>query len=96
MSVHGPIDESRRYISGAAKPGVEIQGGLVSGAGKTVGGAIEGDAVPQTFIPVMLALHAAGKFPFDQLITQYPFDQIEQAIADTQSGKAVKAVLVMP
>ena len=22
MSVHGPIDESRRYISGAAKPGV--------------------------------------------------------------------------
>src|SRR6218665_812078 len=24
MSVHGPIEESRRYISGAAKPGVYI------------------------------------------------------------------------
>lgn len=83
-------------VVGVPKPGVEIPLGLVSGSGKTLVGAIEGDAVPQTFIPEMLALHAAGKFPFDQLITQYPFDQIEQAIADTQSGKAVKAVLVMP
>ena len=58
--------------------------------------AIEGDAIPQTFIPQMLSLYEAGLFPFDKLITTYPFDQIEQAIADTASGKAVKAVLVMP
>ena len=44
----------------------------------------------------MLSLYEAGLFPFDKLITTYPFDQIEQAIADTASGKAVKAVLVMP
>ena len=83
-------------LVGVPKPGAEISLGLISGAGKTFVGAIEGDAVPQVFIPEMLALHAAGRFPFDELVTTYPFDQIEQAIEDTQSGKAVKAVLVMP
>ena len=57
--------------------------------------AIEGDAVPQVFIPQMLALYQAGLFPFDELITTYAFEDIEQAIADTQSGVAVKAVLTM-
>jgi aryl-alcohol dehydrogenase len=83
-------------LVGVPKPGATVPLGLVSGAGKSFIGAVEGDAVPQKFIPEMLALHAAGKFPFDQLITTYAFEDIEQAIADTQSGKAVKAVLVMP
>lgn len=83
-------------LVGVPKPGVTIPLGSISGAGKSYIGAIEGDAVPQTFIPEMLALHAAGRFPFDELITKYAFADIEQAIADTQSGKAVKAVLVMP
>ena len=82
-------------LVGVPKPGAKIDLGLVSGAGKTLVGAIEGDSVPQVFIPQLLALHAAGQFPFERLITRYPFDQIEQAIADTQSGVAVKAVLTM-
>ena len=82
-------------LVGVPKPGTEIALASISGSGKTFVGAIEGDAVPQKFIPEMLALHEAGRFPFDQLITKYPFSEIEQAIADTQSGKAVKAVLVM-
>jgi len=82
-------------LVGVPKPDTSIPLGAISGSGKTFVGAIEGDAVPQKFIPELLALHAAGQFPFDELITKYPFAQIEQAIADTQSGKAVKAVLVM-
>jgi aryl-alcohol dehydrogenase len=83
-------------LVGVPKPGAALDLGLISGAGKTLYGAIEGDAVPQKFIPELLALHAAGLFPFDELITTYPFEEIEQAIADTASGKAVKAVLTMP
>ena len=83
-------------LVGVPRPGSSIDLGLVSATGKTIIGAIEGDAIPQTFIPQMLSLYEAGLFPFDKLITTYPFDQIEQAIADTASGKAVKAVLVMP
>ncbi|TSD45814.1 NAD(P)-dependent alcohol dehydrogenase [Rhodococcus sp. KBS0724] len=83
-------------LVGVGKPGATIPLGLVSGAGKTLIGAVEGDSVPQIFIPELIAMYQAGMFPFDQLITTYPFDQIEKAIADTQSGVAVKAVLTMP
>jgi aryl-alcohol dehydrogenase len=83
-------------LLGVTKQDAVLPLGLVSGAGKTLVGAIEGDSVPQIFIPELLALYKAGRFPFDELITQYPFADIEKAIADTQSGAAVKAVLTMP
>ena len=82
-------------LVGVGKPEATIPLGLVTGAGKTLVGAIEGDAVPQVFIPQMLAMYQAGLFPFDELITTYAFADIEKAIADTQSGAAVKAVLTM-
>ncbi|GAB3930791.1 aryl-alcohol dehydrogenase [Microlunatus endophyticus] len=83
-------------LVGASKPGSTIPLALVSASGRTVIGAIEGDAVPQNFIPQLLDLHRAGQFPFDRLITSYPFEQLNQAISDTATGKTVKALLVMP
>jgi aryl-alcohol dehydrogenase len=83
-------------LLGAPKPDAMMPVGLISGSGRTFIGAIEGDSVPQIFIPKLIALYEAGLFPFDQLITTYPFDEIEKAIADTASGAAVKAVLTMP
>ncbi|MET0448201.1 MAG: NAD(P)-dependent alcohol dehydrogenase [Aeromicrobium sp.] len=82
-------------LVGVGRPDAVLPLGLVTGAGKTLVGAIEGDAVPQVFIPQMLSMYKAGLFPFDELITTYAFEDIEQAIADTQSGVAVKAVLTM-
>jgi aryl-alcohol dehydrogenase len=83
-------------LVGVGKPDAVLPLGLVSGAGKTLVGALEGDSVPKVFIPQMIALYQAGVFPFDELVTTYAFEDIEQAIADTQSGAAVKAVLTMP
>lgn len=83
-------------LLGVGKPDATIPLGLVSGGGKTFIGAIEGDSVPQIFIPRLLSMYAAGTFPFDRLVTTYPFADIDRAIADTQSGAAVKAVLTMP
>lgn len=83
-------------LLGVAKPDAVMPLQLVSGAGKALVGGIEGDSVPQVFIPELLALYKAGRFPFDQLISTYAFGDIEKAIADTQSGAAVKAVLTMP
>ena len=60
--------------------------------GKVVRSSLEGDADPLEFIPRMLAM--ADELDLDRLITTYPFDQIEQAIADSASGAAVKPVLV--
>lgn len=64
--------------------------------GYTVKGIIEGDSDPDTFLPELIALHAAGKLPIERFSTVYPFDQINQAIADSHSGKCVKAILELP
>ena len=60
--------------------------------GKVVRSSLEGDADPLEFIPRMLGM--ADELDLDRLITPYPFDQINEAIADSASGKVVKPVLV--
>jgi len=66
------------------------------GAAKTLTGVVEGCCVPQVFIPRLLDYYRKGRFPFDRLISYYPFADINQAFEDTRAGKAVKAVLTMP
>ena len=54
---------------------------------------IQGDAVPQRFIPKLIALYQAGQFPFDRLVKFYDFSEINQAIADAKRGDTIKPVL---
>ncbi len=56
-------------------------------------GIIEGDSVPDVFIPRLIELYKQGRFPFDKLITYYDFEDINQAVDDTEQGKVIKAVL---
>lgn len=62
--------------------------------GQSVVGMVAGDSVPADFIPRLVALFRAGRLPFDRLITRYPLDRINDAVADHSSGRCVKAVLV--
>jgi aryl-alcohol dehydrogenase len=62
--------------------------------GRTLSGVIEGDANPKELIPKLIALHREGKFPFDRLIRTYPIEEINQAIADADSGAVIKPVIV--
>ena len=71
---------------------VEMQN-MIMGRGRTLKGCIEGDADPKTFIPKLVSLYKQGRFPFDRLITEYPFEQIGQAFDDSKSGKTIKPVL---
>jgi aryl-alcohol dehydrogenase len=64
--------------------------------GKSIRGVIEGDAIPSEFIPKMIQFYRAGLLPLEKMITHYPFEQIDTAFADVESGKALKPVLVMP
>ena len=64
------------------------------GLGRNVIGVVEGDAVPQVFIPKLIELHQAGKFAFDRLITEYAFDDLNAAIHDSHSGDTIKGVVV--
>ena len=56
-------------------------------------GICEGDAVPDLFIPSLVELYRQGRFPFDRLVRFYDFDRINQAVEDSERGRAVKAVL---
>jgi aryl-alcohol dehydrogenase len=49
--------------------------------GATVTGIVEGSSVPDAFIPELVALHKAGRFPYDKLVTTMPFAQINEAVA---------------
>ncbi|KAK3903559.1 aryl-alcohol dehydrogenase [Staphylotrichum tortipilum] len=61
--------------------------------GKEYVGCCEGDSLPKEFIPFLMEAHAKGQFPMEQFIEYYDFKDYEKAIADTHSGKAIKAVL---
>jgi aryl-alcohol dehydrogenase len=63
--------------------------------GRSLRGAVEGDADPQSFIPWLIDRHRAGRFNHAPLVTEYPLAAINEAVADMASGRAVKPVLVM-
>jgi aryl-alcohol dehydrogenase len=66
----------------------------VIGLGVTIKGIVEGDSDPDEFIPQLIELSTAGKFPLQKLITTYPMRDINRAVSDQTSGKCLKAVLL--
>lgn len=63
--------------------------------GKRILGIIEGDSVPDLFIPSLVDLYVQGRFPFDQLVKFYSFDQINQAAEDSEKGLTIKPIVRM-
>lgn len=61
--------------------------------GRAVHGVVEGGSDIYTFLPALIGLYRAGRFPIDRLVRQYPLDQIDQAAADSHHGSTVKPVL---
>ena len=81
-------------LVGLIAPGTEVQldWSLIT-AGRIVRGIYEGDAVPNIFIPQLVDLYKAGRFPFDKLVSYRPLSEINEAVHDTHAGKAVKVIL---
>lgn len=82
-------------VVGASKPGAEI---LVDANAfmqncKRLRGIVEGDSVPQIFIPQLVDLYMQGRFPFDRLVKFYPFDQINDAAHDSEQGGTIKPII---
>lgn len=61
--------------------------------GHRVIGIVEGDSDLHSFIPELIALHRAGHFPFDRLVTIWPLAEINAAIAAQHRGECIKVVL---
>ena len=73
---------------------MQAYGDLMAEA-KTMTGVIEGEAVSKIFIPQLLEYYHNGQFPFDKLVKFYPFEKINEAIADSHNGGCIKAILRM-
>lgn len=63
--------------------------------GRQLRGILGGDAHPGLFIPKLVEFWRQGRFPFDRLLSFYPFAEIARAFEDAHSGKAIKPVLLM-
>ena len=82
-------------LVGAAPGGTEVSLDMNSIMfGRTVKGIIEGDSIPDEFIPKLIEFYANGLFPIDLLVTYYPFTDINQAVKDLENGTIIKAILV--
>ncbi|MBX0315090.1 NAD(P)-dependent alcohol dehydrogenase [Planococcus glaciei] len=61
--------------------------------GKTVMGVIEGDSIPQVFIPQLVAYYKRGMFPFNKLTKVYEFEQLNEAFEDSKNGSTIKPIV---
>src|SRR5487761_1854199 len=61
--------------------------------GRQLRGTMGGHINPTIFIPRLLELHGRGRFPVDRLVKNYPFTELNTAIADSLSGATIKPVL---
>ncbi|MEP7032302.1 MAG: zinc-binding dehydrogenase, partial [Pseudolabrys sp.] len=64
--------------------------------GRTLRGVIQGDSVPQEFIPLLVDYIAAGKFPVERMISYYDLTDINRAADESSMGKSIKPVIRMP
>jgi aryl-alcohol dehydrogenase len=84
-------------IVGAAKLGAEASFDVndVMIPGKKVQGILQGESVPDVFIPQLVDLHMQGRFPYDRLVKFYKLEDINQAAEDSEKGVTVKPVIRM-
>ena len=81
-------------LLGAPPTGTEVTFDMQSFlTGKTTRGVIEGESIPQIFIPQMIELFQRGEFPFDKMIKFYDPKDINQAVADSEKGVTIKPVI---
>lgn len=84
-------------LVGAAPPGRSAQldiGVLLTTTTPRLTMVAEGDSAPQEFIPRLVRLYQAGLLPLDDIITKFPFADIELAFSALADGQVVKPVVV--
>lgn len=63
-------------------------------SGRVIRGVVNGDCDPAELIPQLVDMYLAGDFPIDRLSAFYPLAEINQAVADSNSGKTIKPILI--
>lgn len=58
-------------------------------------GTHQGDSVPRDMIPKLLRMWKDGTFPFDKLLAEFRFEDMDKALQEMKKGKVIKPVLVL-
>ncbi len=90
LATHGTAS----VITSSGAP-VTVPPGSLLLKGRQLRGTLGGHINPTVFIPRLLDLHAQGRFPVDRLVRNYPFAELNTAIADSLSGATIKPVLTL-
>ena len=70
---------------------------ILAALGQGLRGSKMGDVVLARDIPWMVDLYGQGRLKLDELVSgQWPFDRVNDAIADTRAGRARRNVLTFP
>ncbi|WP_324699188.1 NAD(P)-dependent alcohol dehydrogenase [Novosphingobium sp. RL4] len=82
-------------VVGASDPADEVvfNEAALMGGGRTVMGILGGDSDLTGFLPELMEYYREGRFPFDRLIGHFDFEQINEAIEASESGRVIKPVL---
>jgi aryl-alcohol dehydrogenase len=84
-------------LLGSARHGTEVSFDMkFLQEGRIIRGVVQGDSVPQEFIPKLVDLIMANKFPIEKMIKFYDFADINLAAKESSAGIAIKPVLRMP
>lgn len=95
-AVKGLAIRGELAMVGAYPPAsIEAEARFMMSGGRSIRGVVEGGADPQLFIPELIALYRAGKFPFDKLVQFFDFADIATAIEQGETGKVVKPIVRM-
>ncbi len=89
--------KGRVYVVGMPHSGdlSSYEPAIVAATGQAVIGSMLGDAVLQRDIPWLVDLYGQGRLKLDELISgRWTLDQINEAIADTNTGAARRNVIV--
>jgi Zn-dependent alcohol dehydrogenase len=81
-----------------AAPEAETLGGspfALLSKGIRVDFILAGSAIPRVFLPKLIEWYKQGRYPIDRIITRFGFADINEAVASSAEGRAVKPVLVM-
>ena len=62
-------------------------------SGRVIRGVVNGDCDPTLLIPKLVDMYLEGTFPIDKLSAFYSLEDINQAVADSNSGKTIKPIL---
>jgi S-(hydroxymethyl)glutathione dehydrogenase/alcohol dehydrogenase len=79
----------------ATDPPVSLPAGEFALTEKMVTGGFMGDIRLQVDVPGIIALYKAGRYKLDELIAdRYPFERINEALASSAAGEALRNVIM--